>query len=953
MIQSVCKEKKQIWDNFFSAIEHVFHDINYIYELLPAQQYFQEWEQELPIKEFVISKNQLESQIHSLRLLLNTIDGVDLLNENIDKRIQDKLLKYQQYLLGGKEILSTDLSNYHKLDNLGVIKWVLAETKEVQLELKNLYFELGNKIRISARTREMEFIKEQQKSNNSPIWLIAEDILRSNPNQQPIPLRVFFSPPLLPTVNFAESTYSLGSFPEMEKSLARDLRKLFEIYSAKGRPVEFFAGAWTNRRFHSEIASKAIFKGLKSEPSVILESVIEGDTFDVSFASWGINGVNYRYQTLTSFSWREVIYDFAKQRTLQWFEKQNKSGKSDSEIENQYGQKIVQKYRDNLKIIAREQQCLEAGEDLTEIERDYNLHHQDYAELRQFISIIHCLFAGLIADEYFLLNLQPKLRLPPLLPEILPELMPEITEYENRHFIKILVAAYEKMYQTLAQQEASWTPELLLDLAESLMHLPQQVWAENQIDASVLSWLQLHGINQTLETEPIAALQLAVSIEDQPYVDKLNQCLARLGDGRQVSIVDACYSRGVTQSNDGNYQGAVYNLNQVITINPNLVEAYYYRGIGYAGLEKYEEAIADYNQVLYLQPMHALAYNQLGDTYYRLNRYEKAIENYNKAVVWGLESAAKNRDFVEGLLAAQQEKQKQEQRQTQELEARRGQPFEFDVIIINERGELINSERGKARYQTVDLGNGVLLEMVYIPGGVFQMGSPEKQGDDDERPQHTVTVKSFYMGKYPITQQQWQAVAALPQINCPLDPDPSEFKGLQRPVESISWYQSVEFCARLSQKTGNTYRLPSEAEWEYACRAGTTTPFHFGKTITAEIVNFDASYSYALAPKGDYRQQTTPVGIFSPNAFGLYDMHGNVWEWCADIWHPNYEGAPKNGGVWELGGNPTYRLLRGGSWNDLPTYCRSAHRLRTQPNTRFKVYGLRVVGIFPGLTIPG
>jgi serine/threonine protein kinase len=123
---------------------------------------------------------------------------------------------------------------------------------------------------------------------------------------------------------------------------------------------------------------------------------------------------------------------------------------------------------------------------------------------------------------------------------------------------------------------------------------------------------------------------------------------------------------------------------------------------------------------------------------------------------------------------------------------------------------------------------------------------------------------------------------------------------------------TVPICEKLSQKTGKTYRLPSEAEWEYACRAGTTTPFYFGETITTDLVNYNGNSTYASAPKGQYRQQTTPVGSFPPNAFGLYDMHGNVWEWCQDHWHDNYNGAPTDGSAWTDDNDNRSRLLRGG-----------------------------------------
>lgn len=287
------------------------------------------------------------------------------------------------------------------------------------------------------------------------------------------------------------------------------------------------------------------------------------------------------------------------------------------------------------------------------------------------------------------------------------------------------------------------------------------------------------------------------------------------------------------------------------------------------------------------------------------------------------------------------------------------QRFEFDVVTLAKRPSRrfgrnsickISHYRSQAEFFTEDLGNGVILEMVAIPSGTFMMGSPksEEERKDNESPQHSVTITPFYMGKFTVTQAQWRSIAVLPQVSLALNPDPSFFKGKNLPVESITWYEAVEFCARLSLKTGRNYRLPSEAEWEYACRAGTTTPFHFGRTITPDLANYDSNATYSSGAKGIYREKTTPVGSFQiANAFGLYDMHGNVWELCADSWHENYQGAPSEGKVWTNSSNNPYRLLRGGSWVNYPNLCRSASRFYFVPgSSRSYSIGFRVVCSF-------
>ena len=244
---------------------------------------------------------------------------------------------------------------------------------------------------------------------------------------------------------------------------------------------------------------------------------------------------------------------------------------------------------------------------------------------------------------------------------------------------------------------------------------------------------------------------------------------------------------------------------------------------------------------------------------------------------------------------------------------------QIEVVTTNKCGKIIQRQPCVARYFIEDLGNGVNLEMAAIPGGTFMMGSPENESKrrDSENPQHQVTVPSFFMGKYPVTQAQYQAI---------MGNNPSRFKGENRPVQRVSWNNAVKFCELLSQRTGKNYTLPSEAQWEYACRAGTTTPFYFGESITPDLVNYHGNFPYASAPQGEYREQTTDVGSFPPNAFGLYDMHGNVWEWCFDDWVDSYNNAPTDGSA--VTSSSTSNVLRGGSWLDYPGDCRSACRYK-------------------------
>ena len=231
--------------------------------------------------------------------------------------------------------------------------------------------------------------------------------------------------------------------------------------------------------------------------------------------------------------------------------------------------------------------------------------------------------------------------------------------------------------------------------------------------------------------------------------------------------------------------------------------------------------------------------------------------------------------------------------------------------------------------------------MVVVPAGRFVMGSPlnESERSEAEGPQHEVRIaQPFAMGVYAVTFDEHDRFAADTQREKPYDGGWGRGK---RPVITVSWDDAQAYCAWLSSQTGRNYRLPSEAEWEYACRAGTTTPFYTGERLTTDQANFNGNYTYNGSAKGEYREQTSPVGSFAPNAFGLYDMHGNVWEWCQDAWHGGYDGAPEDGSAWE-GGKGASRLLRGGSWSSNPRRCRAAYRNFNDPDYRVSGIGFRV-----------
>jgi formylglycine-generating enzyme required for sulfatase activity len=240
---------------------------------------------------------------------------------------------------------------------------------------------------------------------------------------------------------------------------------------------------------------------------------------------------------------------------------------------------------------------------------------------------------------------------------------------------------------------------------------------------------------------------------------------------------------------------------------------------------------------------------------------------------------------------------------------------------------------GRADDPPKQFTNAVGMKFVLLPAGSFLMGSTgkEKGRGDDEIPHKVTFAKGLYVGVHPVTQEQWQAV---------MGNNPSHFKGEKNlPVEQVSWHDCQAFCKKLRDKDGKAYRLPTEAEWEYAARAGTTTPYHFGDTLSVEQANYNGNFTYGNGKPGVYREKTTPVGSFPANAWGLHDMHGNVWQWCQD-WHGGYgnkDAADPQGP--KAGKN---RILRGGSWGSHPIFCRSANRNFRDPDERTESCGFRV-----------
>ncbi|MGD1806161.1 SUMF1/EgtB/PvdO family nonheme iron enzyme [Dapis sp. BLCC M126] len=822
--------------------------------------------------------------------------------------------------------------------------WLFQENKQVQIELAQYNRETQFILAECQREAALQ-IKEL---DNWPIKNYPWHILEYHQGRNPIPVQIILASPEIDFDRFEHlNKTSTSTFPKVEKRLSQCLKNFLQKYYSlenQERPTELIDHTWDSNRFAGGSAVKAIFSRLKSEPILLIESEVDGDLINIQVAYWsGGQEISPFYKTIIShLHYPKILYEFAIQRALHWEtnvkQKLLAQGKSEPEIDREYGADNLL----NLQIYRKFEQDKLAGIDF---ERHYKTNSEDFGKLSALLGAYHNIIAALFTDIHYLIttNLSPKL------PELLPELETEFSVDKRLadDLFQMVVESYIGSLRAMEKDRSELVPEFAADIAFRLTGLSNPTFAEKMLDFALESWLNSRYLSVENGREKFDVVAENLLPLDREFVVKVNRCLVGLGKEKKLSVINSCYQRGIEKFNLEKYEEAVIDFGYVIDFDSEFVDGYYRRGLTYIQLANYQEAVEDLTQVVRLDASHAPAYNYRGNAYYKLGEYQQAVDDYERAINLGLNEAVKNRDIALGvwqeIKRQAEEKIRREKKERQEREAEekrrresQGELFSFEVVTVNNSGKIINRAEGSARQKIADLGNGIKLEMVYVPGGSFLMGSPENEAErnSDESPQHQVTIQPFYMSKYPITQNQYQAI---------IGKNPSNFKGGSRPVEKVNWHNAVEFCRKLSEKTGKIYRLPSESQWEYACRAGTTTPFYFGETITPDLVNYDGNYPYGNAPKGKYRQETTDVGSFPPNAFGLYDMHGNVWEWCLDVWHENYNGAPTDGSAWETGGDNSKRLLRSGCWDYISWDCRSARRLYYVADNHIYGRGFRVV----------
>ncbi len=607
-----------------------------------------------------LAKRQDEIKIKQLQLgLIQDKNSLDL-EEKVEVLKSDRLQDLRDF--------TQEIETAREQNNLDFSRWCLEVEKKLQLELLKLHHKLQTEVIAYQRETSLKVIEEQKRLENSPIWLVAADIINSYSTEEIVPLRVFFAPPKLQFERFANAANAVKSFPDIELTVAEGLRQFFREYSAKGRDIDFLAGAWVSKSFHSEASIKALFAVLKFQPTLVLESEVDGNYLNFRIAYWGFNWSKYRYDSVISrLPYRDVLYEAAKVRACRWLTIKNKlvaAGEKPEMVNKVYGGDNLK----NLQTLQKEQKFKKAGVAATDLNLKYLVDREDFEELGKFFTIYHCLFAGLVADEYFLVEYN----LPPLLPELLPNLMANISDYTAvNQVMEAVVFYYQKLYLSLENKRSGWMPELALELALSFANLPNKAWGKLQIKNSARMWLKRRGISPPKGfLALLEAIESAVIIEDYDYVEKLNQCLAAIGEAKRLNVTNACYQRGIMRLKQKNYQGAIVNFERAIALNPELSEAYYHRGIAYGKLQEYKLAIDDFNRTLEIKPRWAEAYNNRGNIYYKLKEYKTAIADYQRSLSIEPKSDRfrRNLEIARGVVEEIQRQQQEEKRRQRQLE---------------------------------------------------------------------------------------------------------------------------------------------------------------------------------------------------------------------------------------------------------------------------------------------
>ena len=459
--------------------------------------------------------------------------------------------------------------------------------KQLQLEIQHLSANLARELKRMDLQNSKELVREQRRLNNFPLNMDEQQLLKEH-LEGVIPFNLFFVPPTIKydPMGIADDA---KDFPKIEGFLNKSVGNLVGEYNRRGRTVDYYDSAWRSKSFQGRAAYNNLFQGLNANPTGIIDCLIEGDDLTIAYAYWSEQFRLPNCQDGSTLMWREILYTFAKERLLQWYierEKSRKNTGSTEQFDSDYDEDTIATYQKDLQILEKELKQIAKGKNprksLKAESREYHIMPDDMDRFRQILAQEIHITVGLIIDEYYLLGVAPQYRQRPLLPELFPSLLQGCPKDLMESRVRRMIMAYTQMYQVLEQNESAWIPELRLDLVQSLIRIPDTEWAKQwaraQLGESLRAWLKLRGLPQP---EGLGSLVSAVSTEltlkDVPYIDLLNQCLTVLGETYRLSVESSCYHRGIRHYQQRNYQLAIVNLSQAITLNPNLMDAELYR----------------------------------------------------------------------------------------------------------------------------------------------------------------------------------------------------------------------------------------------------------------------------------------------------------------------------------------------------------------------------------------
>ncbi|WP_295434456.1 SUMF1/EgtB/PvdO family nonheme iron enzyme [uncultured Thiodictyon sp.] len=648
------------------------------------------------------------------------------------------------------------------------------------------------------------------------------------------------------------------------------------------RPIELLDGAWKDGQFQGAASIKALHERLRSEPTLVLETQMpEGDDhLYVNLAYWGPAQDQYLYQTLEKIAYRPLVDASVRTAAQQWRQARERlveQGVAKDCLDAD--QRFGGVRAANLKRLEQEEALSAAGIGLDQVDLPpFQLVKEDWRAIHQFLITWHCLIMGWIGDLYHFSYWET----PPLLPKLLPDLLHPDFPPEVAH---AFIDHYCRSYRAVAAERPAWAPELALQLAAPLAALADPGWAIGQVGQAIQDWLGLRGL-------PTVA-------------------------GTGVGVIDGfCAQVGAADGPVG----------PALLVDPGFL----------AGLC---DAIGHLNRSDLMARLGGAASAAAA----RQEREQMERERQERQ---RLERAQQERERLE------RERQKREHQQRLERENQRARADRWAATAPQDiHGWSTERVQGLQQSVAESLGLGPAFrdplkngsegpEMVLIPPGSFLMGAPASDGQASasEKPQHRVSIaRPFAIGRYVVTFDEYDRFCAA--TGCAKPSDKGWGRG-RRPVINVSWNDSVAYCVWLSEQTGRQYRLPTEAEWEYAARAGTATRWSFGDDESAlgDYAWFRGNTCVPILIAG----KTHQVGEKRPNPWGLYDIHGNVWDWVQDSYHSNYAGAPADGVEWSESCTTARRVLRGGSWGNSAGGTRVSDRNWLVPDYRSGGFGLRL-----------